>query len=167
MEALENDANQPSQSSKPLTSNDDLSRSPPGEYTDELPLRGLNYMALDKPPYLPPQLLNIVLNKDTSSKCEPTLLPEPNHVMLKHLYALSIRVISFTFLAFGFFFSHRKCTSSRHRFPKGWCHGLELHNSVQAEVHHNMLLQADLRRTSKVRFHASASTQRDTPPPQS
>lgn len=67
-------------------------------------------MSIDKPPYLPPQLLNIVLNKDTSArvilfeikkifckfwkklKCEPALLPEPNHVMLKHLYALSIRV---------------------------------------------------------------------------
>jgi hypothetical protein len=24
--------------------------------------------------------------------CEPTLLPEPNHVMLNHLYALSIKV---------------------------------------------------------------------------
>ena len=24
-------------------------------------------------------------------KCEPTLLPEPNHVMLCHLYALSIK----------------------------------------------------------------------------
>lgn len=71
--------------------NDDLSKSPPGEYTDEIPTRGLNSLALDKPPYLPPQLLNIVLNKDTSAKCEPALLPEPNHVMLKHLYALSIR----------------------------------------------------------------------------
>ncbi len=25
-------------------------------------------------------------------QCEPTLLPEPNHVMLNHLYALSIKV---------------------------------------------------------------------------
>lgn len=24
-------------------------------------------------------------------QCEPTLLPEPNHVMLNHLYALSIK----------------------------------------------------------------------------
>jgi len=100
MDALENDANQPCQN-KPLQSNDDLSKSPPGEYTDELPVRGLNLMSLDKPPYLPPQLLNIVLNKDTSTRCEPALLPEPNHVMLKHLYALSIRdgvmVLSSTF----------------------------------------------------------------------
>jgi 5'-AMP-activated protein kinase, regulatory beta subunit len=80
---------------------DDLSRSPPGEYSDEIPVRGMNSIATDKPPFLPPQLLNIVLNKDTSAKCEPNLLPEPNHVMLKHLYALSIRdgvmVLSSTF----------------------------------------------------------------------
>jgi len=25
-------------------------------------------------------------------QCEPTVLPEPNHVMLNHLYALSIKV---------------------------------------------------------------------------
>lgn len=64
------------------------------------------------PPVLPPQLLQVILNKDTpvsvSSlrdicnfnylilslypfQCEPTLLPEPNHVMLNHLYALSIK----------------------------------------------------------------------------
>jgi len=81
--------------------NDDLSCSPPGEYTDDFPIRGVSTLSIDKPPYLPPQLLNIVLNKDTSVKCEPSLLPEPNHVMLKHLYALSIRdgvmVLSSTF----------------------------------------------------------------------
>lgn len=27
----------------------------------------------------------------SSFQCEPTLLPEPNHVMLNHLYALSIK----------------------------------------------------------------------------
>ena len=29
--------------------------------------------------------------QDTPLSCEPTLLPEPNHVMLNHLYALSIK----------------------------------------------------------------------------
>ncbi|XP_060864671.1 5'-AMP-activated protein kinase subunit beta-1 isoform X1 [Metopolophium dirhodum] len=43
------------------------------------------------PPILPPHLLQVILNKDTSVSCEPTLLPEPNHVMLNHLYALSIK----------------------------------------------------------------------------
>ncbi|CAG0897050.1 unnamed protein product [Cyprideis torosa] len=49
---------------------------------------------LDKPttpPVLPPHLLEVILNKDTPMSCEPTLLPEPHHVMLNHLYALSIR----------------------------------------------------------------------------
>ncbi|RMZ98038.1 5 -AMP-activated kinase subunit beta-2 [Brachionus plicatilis] len=90
MDALEIDSIAPI-GQKSNQSNDDLSKSPPGEYTDELPVRGLHSMSIDKPPYLPPQLLNIVLNKDTSARCEPALLPEPNHVMLKHLYALSIR----------------------------------------------------------------------------
>ncbi|XP_025105998.1 5'-AMP-activated protein kinase subunit beta-2-like isoform X2 [Pomacea canaliculata] len=43
------------------------------------------------PPFLPPQLLQVILNKDTPAHCEPSLLPEPNHVMLNHLYALSIK----------------------------------------------------------------------------
>lgn len=98
MDALAMDSVQ-QQSQKAI--NDDFSKSPPGEYTDDIPIRGLNSITMDKPPYLPPQLLNIVLNKDTSASCEPTLLPEPNHVMLKHLYALSIRdgvmVLSSTF----------------------------------------------------------------------
>jgi 5'-AMP-activated protein kinase regulatory beta subunit len=90
MDALEMDLI-PQAGSKQIQTNDDLSKSPSGSYTDEIPVRGLNSMSLEKPPYLPPQLLNIVLNKDTSANCEPALLPEPNHVMLKHLYALSIR----------------------------------------------------------------------------
>merc|ERR1712032_575374 len=32
-----------------------------------------------------------ILNKDTPLSCEPTLLPEPNHVMINHLYAMSIK----------------------------------------------------------------------------
>lgn len=100
MDALEMDSIK-SEAEKALNNADDLSQSPTGEYTDEFPIRGVNTLGIDKPPYLPPQLLNIVLNKDTSVKCEPSLLPEPNHVMLKHLYALSIRdgvmVLSSTF----------------------------------------------------------------------
>uniref|UniRef100_A0A3Q3DYM5 Protein kinase, AMP-activated, beta 1 non-catalytic subunit, a n=1 Tax=Hippocampus comes TaxID=109280 RepID=A0A3Q3DYM5_HIPCM len=33
----------------------------------------------------------VILNKDTGISCDPALLPEPNHVMLNHLYALSIK----------------------------------------------------------------------------
>ncbi|CAB4068042.1 PRKAB [Lepeophtheirus salmonis] len=43
------------------------------------------------PPILPPHLLHVLLNKDTPLSCEPTLLPEPHHVMINHLYALSIK----------------------------------------------------------------------------
>ncbi|KAJ3605733.1 hypothetical protein NHX12_027777 [Muraenolepis orangiensis] len=43
------------------------------------------------PPILPPHLLQVILNKDTVVSCDPALLPEPNHVMLNHLYALSIK----------------------------------------------------------------------------
>jgi len=43
------------------------------------------------PPILPPHLNQVILNKDTQLSCEPTLLPEPKHVMLNHLYALSIK----------------------------------------------------------------------------
>lgn len=100
MDALEMDSIK-NETEKSLNNADDLSKSPTGEYTDEFPIRGVNTLGIDKPPYLPPQLLNIVLNKDVSVKCEPSLLPEPNHVMLKHLYALSIRdgvmVLSSTF----------------------------------------------------------------------
>uniref|UniRef100_A0A8D3CY18 Protein kinase, AMP-activated, beta 1 non-catalytic subunit, b n=1 Tax=Scophthalmus maximus TaxID=52904 RepID=A0A8D3CY18_SCOMX len=49
-----------------------------------------NFVAIH-PPILPPHLLQVLLNKDTGISCDPTLLPEPNHVMLNHLYALSIK----------------------------------------------------------------------------
>ena len=35
--------------------------------------------------------INFSIFQDTPLSCEPTLLPEPNHVMLNHLYALSIK----------------------------------------------------------------------------
>jgi len=67
------------------------SGSPPGsDYAQDIP----NYKPWEKttgPPILPPHLLQVILNKDTPLSCEPTLLPSPNHVMLNHLYALSIK----------------------------------------------------------------------------
>ncbi|PAV59721.1 hypothetical protein WR25_23704 isoform A [Diploscapter pachys] len=45
----------------------------------------------NNPPHLPPHLLQVILNKDTPVQCDPNVLPEPNHVMLNHLYALSIK----------------------------------------------------------------------------
>lgn len=68
----------------------DTPGSPSGEYCQDVPPRkpGEKHSG---PPILPPHLLQVILNKDTPAHCEPTLLPEPNHVMLNHLYALSIK----------------------------------------------------------------------------
>jgi len=67
--------------------------SPPGEYTMNVPDRvsSSSTQSNNLPPVLPPHLLQVILNKDIPVHCEPTLLPEPNHVMLNHLYALSIK----------------------------------------------------------------------------
>ncbi|CAC5394159.1 PRKAB [Mytilus coruscus] len=60
------------------------------EYGQEVPVRKPGEKVTG-PPILPPHLLQVILNKDIPAHCEPTLLPEPNHVMLNHLYALSIK----------------------------------------------------------------------------
>ncbi|XP_077301836.1 5'-AMP-activated protein kinase subunit beta-1 [Arctopsyche grandis] len=60
------------------------------EYSQEVP-QTKPWDKVTGPPILPPHLLQVILNKDTPLSCEPTLLPEPNHVMLNHLYALSIK----------------------------------------------------------------------------
>jgi 5'-AMP-activated protein kinase regulatory beta subunit len=96
MEALTSDSiltnNQNSSLNKQQSIDSDIARSPPGSYEQDWPPTSQKEFAqTDKPPFLPPHLLNIILNKDTAAHYEPALLPEPNHVMLKHLYALSIR----------------------------------------------------------------------------
>ncbi|XP_029019823.1 5'-AMP-activated protein kinase subunit beta-1b [Betta splendens] len=68
----------------------DLSSSPPGPYQQEA-YAARSEDKVRHPPVLPPHLLQVLLNKDTGVSCDPTLLPEPNHVMLNHLYALSIK----------------------------------------------------------------------------
>ncbi|XP_018647628.1 putative 5-AMP-activated protein kinase, beta subunit [Schistosoma mansoni] len=83
--------------------------SPPGEYgrfipTDISELRDIStpvysrHMSITpgvrsqpQPPLLPPHLLQGILNMDTSAHCDPNLLPQPNHVIVNHLYALSIK----------------------------------------------------------------------------
>lgn len=60
------------------------------EYSQDIP-QVKPWEKVNGPPFLPPHLLQVILNKDTPLSCEPTLLPEPNHVMLNHLYALSIK----------------------------------------------------------------------------
>ncbi|KFP23743.1 5'-AMP-activated protein kinase subunit beta-1, partial [Colius striatus] len=64
--------------------------SPPGPYHQE-PYMCKAEERFKSPPILPPHLLQVILNKDTGISCDPALLPEPNHVMLNHLYALSIK----------------------------------------------------------------------------
>ncbi|XP_071803449.1 5'-AMP-activated protein kinase subunit beta-2-like [Asterias amurensis] len=77
-------------SSTSATKHRNLSGSPPGTYGQEIPTREMQN-SVGGPPILPPHLLNVLLNKDVGAQYEPTLLPEPNHVMLNHLYALSIK----------------------------------------------------------------------------
>lgn len=67
-----------------------VSGSPPGSYSQIIPQKHHNPNPTS-PPTLPPQLLQVILNTETPLQCEPTVLPEPNHVMLNHLYALSIK----------------------------------------------------------------------------
>ncbi|XP_059401181.1 5'-AMP-activated protein kinase subunit beta-1-like isoform X1 [Carassius carassius] len=67
----------------------DLSSSPPGPYHQDAYVP--KQEKLKSPPILPPHLLQVILNKDTGISCDPALLPEPNHVLLNHLYALSIK----------------------------------------------------------------------------
>lgn len=60
-------------------------------YSQEIPGRLLEDCNLH-PPSLPPHLLSkVLLNQDIEMSNEPSLLPEPQHVMLNHMYALSIK----------------------------------------------------------------------------
>ncbi|CAG8829044.1 14876_t:CDS:2, partial [Racocetra persica] len=48
-------------------------------------------MTEDQPPALPPHLEKVLLNSSAVSKEDNSVLPVPNHVVLNHLYACSIR----------------------------------------------------------------------------
>ena len=69
---------------------EDTSGNEQKDYSQDIP-QVKPWEKVNGPPILPPHLLQVILNKDTPLSCEPTLLPEPNHVMLNHLYALSIK----------------------------------------------------------------------------
>lgn len=78
-----------------------LSGSPPGSYSQTIPTFSHDSTTSGSgggggnqsgPPILPPHLLQVILNNPSVNFGEPTLLPQPNHVMLNHLYALSIKV---------------------------------------------------------------------------
>ncbi|CAG2174269.1 unnamed protein product [Oppiella nova] len=82
--------------------NNSSSGSPPGSYTQDMPSSVRqshefgnsvqpSHVSSAGPPILPPHLLQVILNNPNVNFYEPTLLPQPNHVMLNHLYALSIK----------------------------------------------------------------------------
>lgn len=62
--------------------------SPPGSYSQTIPPRSATS---GLPPHLPSLLQQTVLNQDPVSDEHPALLPKPNHVVLNHLFALSIK----------------------------------------------------------------------------
>jgi hypothetical protein len=97
-------------------------------FTQDVPARA-DFERAHNPPVLPPHLLQVILNKDTPVQCDPNVLPEPNHVMLNHLYALSIKVTHIRTV------SIRACAGRRD--------GAVRHASVQEKVRHNAAVQAD------------------------
>ncbi|KAI8583800.1 hypothetical protein K450DRAFT_220035 [Umbelopsis ramanniana AG] len=82
-----------------------LSSSPPGTYSSEIPqyLQTIAQQSpeaasmtaqqqqLTQPPSLPPHLEKVMLNSQTISDEDNSVLPVPNHVTLNHLYACSIK----------------------------------------------------------------------------
>jgi hypothetical protein len=56
------------------TANDpEMARSPPGAYDQNWPPANREeFSPTDKPPFLPPHLLNIILNKDTAAHVRPS-----------------------------------------------------------------------------------------------
>mmetsp|Transcript_11830 Transcript_11830/g.30395 ORF Transcript_11830/g.30395 Transcript_11830/m.30395 type:complete len:315 (+) Transcript_11830:71-1015(+) len=59
---------------------------PPGEYSQNIPL----FDEADAPPLLPPHLKEATLNSEPLRN-DPSELPVPNHVVLDHLYAQSVK----------------------------------------------------------------------------
>lgn len=71
-----------------------LSNSPPGEYGRAIPdLAKLARESARKsePPMLPPHLNQVLLNSSEIRKDDLSVLPVPNHVVLNHLYACSLK----------------------------------------------------------------------------
>jgi 5'-AMP-activated protein kinase regulatory beta subunit len=62
--------------------------SPPGSYDQLIPQRSAT---TGLPPHLPPLLQQTILNQEPPAADQPRTLPDPNHVSLNHLYALSIK----------------------------------------------------------------------------
>ncbi|CAH8434100.1 unnamed protein product [Heterobilharzia americana] len=76
---------------------DRLGHSPPGEYGRFMPANLTELQQRSKSWYsnsttlAPTTFVTGILNVDTNAHCDPSLLPQPNHVIVNHLYALSIK----------------------------------------------------------------------------
>lgn len=82
-----------------------LSSTPPGTYSADIPqyLQTIAQQSpeaaavtaqqhqITQPPSLPPHLEKVMLNSQTVSDEDNSVLPVPNHVTLNHLYACSIK----------------------------------------------------------------------------
>ncbi|KAJ1932470.1 hypothetical protein EC988_009445, partial [Linderina pennispora] len=73
-----------------------MSNSPPGEYGSAIPdlaklARDASASRRNEPPLLPPHLNQVLLNSSEIRRDDPNVLPVPNHVVLNHLYACSIK----------------------------------------------------------------------------
>ncbi|KAJ2449035.1 hypothetical protein GGF42_004904 [Coemansia sp. RSA 2424] len=73
-----------------------MSNSPPGEYGTAIPdlaklARESSSSRRNEPPLLPPHLNQVLLNSSDIRRDDPSILPVPNHVVLNHLYACSIK----------------------------------------------------------------------------
>lgn len=61
-------------------------------YSNIVVEHNLTFLPVEQPPM--PLYISTVTVSFVLFQLEPGLLPEPNHVMLNHLYALSIKVIT-------------------------------------------------------------------------
>lgn len=81
------------------------------------------------------------MNNPTISFGEPTLLPQPNHVMLNHLYALSIKVSN-----------ELDCIIEIKYITLGWSDGFKRYSPLPKEICHNTTVQANITKHYLFRF---------------
>lgn len=74
-----------------LAGEDNVIKSPPGSYSKRIPPLSANDATVAGPPLIPPYLMQVILNNNKTNNNNLTILPQPNHVMLNHLYCLSIK----------------------------------------------------------------------------
>lgn len=66
-----------------IANDPDMARSPPGSYDQNWPPPSRDeFSPSDKPPFLPPHLLNIILNKDTAAHVKLILFLKTSTIIL-------------------------------------------------------------------------------------